>query len=245
MLSAKLFVDGMHITRSEKRFRRMGSLSRKGRNIVEAGYLLRQCRQLRTVQAISECPAAKDQVDVTMCNVMIEDVMSHRPERSYARSGTDQKKISPDRFRQSENSLGPPEGQLTSYLHFIEQIMRSGPSLQKDNDQLDDIGTVRPGCNRIAAPSLVGFVVNRQIQRDELPRLEVKGSKGRQLYPEPTRLRRLLLNADYRTCLPRLEHTENDYNLRTIILVWYVLPPWVIFITYIPEARFTASMVLL
>lgn len=187
---------------------------------MEAGNLFRQFRQFLPVQAITELTAAENQVDLPVSDIIIEDMMGHRPEGRYARSCTNEKEILFDGFRQREDALGTSQGQLTADGHFIEQISCSRAPLQKYNDQFDDIAAVRPGGDGIATPAFVGLLVDWQVERNELTGFEVEGLQFRQLYPEPARLRRLLFDADYRTCSPRLEHADSlaDGNVSLLLI---------------------------
>src|SRR5579859_3064053 len=119
-------------------------------------------------------PASEDQVNVSAGYRMQQQMMAHSPERGDPGSCTYKEEVLLDMIGQRKYSLRPPEGQFTPYTAFVEQVVCARPSLQQHDHQLDDIGAIRPGSDRIAPPALGRLLMDRKVQCNELARLEIK-----------------------------------------------------------------------
>lgn len=120
------------------------------------------------VQAILEMAAAEDEVDVFMRDIVFRQIVHHRSERGDPCAGTDKEKLFVDGIGQGENALWSTQRQFAAGFDFIEEIGSACAAFEQDDDELDDITSIWPGCDGIAAPALVGLFVNGQIEGDEL-----------------------------------------------------------------------------
>jgi hypothetical protein len=102
--------------------------------------------------------------------------------------------------------------------------MGTRAALQVNDQQFENGRSVWPGGNGIASPPLGGFLMNRQVKRNKLPRHKVKRFPRNQLNPESPGGSRFIFNSYYSAGLPGKRHGGEGWWLNEIVDgLWYTV----------------------
>ena len=135
---------------------------------MKAWQLLLQVQQLFKIERIRAFSGAINQVNILVGNIVVVDVLDHRPERRYTGSGANHEDVCGDWICQHEMTLRATNRKGCTDCCLIEKIGCSETTFHEDNDQFKNIGSIWCRCDGIASPALVGLFVNGKILKSNL-----------------------------------------------------------------------------